>query len=83
MNFGWQSRTTGHRHAKVHGQAGDVSLKLTFQPLDLPISANEAHALTIYTAEPGTGDEDRLKLLANWAATPVESPSTPTNRAGQ
>ncbi|WP_416968708.1 helix-turn-helix transcriptional regulator [Streptomyces sp. 4F14] len=55
-------------------------LELTYQPLDLPISARETHSLTIYTAEPGTPDEDRLKLLASWAATPArqndESPET-------
>ncbi|GAA2925959.1 MULTISPECIES: hypothetical protein [Streptomyces] len=27
------------------------------------------HDLTLYTAEPGTDDEDRLRLLASWAAT--------------
>jgi hypothetical protein len=25
--------------------------------------------MTVYTAEPGTGSEDRLKLLASWGAT--------------
>ncbi|WP_406334193.1 helix-turn-helix domain-containing protein [Streptomyces sp. NBC_00203] len=44
-------------------------LELVYQPLDLPISPREVHSLTIYTAEPGTPDEDRLKLLASWAAT--------------
>lgn len=44
-------------------------LELTYQPLELPITAQETHSLTIYTAEPGTTDEDRLKLLASWAAT--------------
>ncbi|OMI84699.1 hypothetical protein BSZ07_36025 [Streptomyces sp. M1013] len=50
-----------------HPDAGP--LKLVYQPLDLPISPSEVHSLTIYTAEPGTPDEDRLKLLASWAAT--------------
>ncbi|NEA98816.1 helix-turn-helix transcriptional regulator [Streptomyces sp. SID13726] len=51
-----------------HPEAGP--LQLTYQPLDLPVSAHEAHSLTIYTAEPGTPDEDRLKLLASWTAVP-------------
>ncbi|MFE2067637.1 helix-turn-helix transcriptional regulator [Streptomyces sp. NPDC059467] len=44
-------------------------LELTYQPLDLPISTLEVHSLTIYTAQPGTPDADRLQLLASWAAT--------------
>ncbi|QCD60997.1 hypothetical protein CEB94_38580 [Streptomyces hawaiiensis] len=54
-----------------HPQAG--FLELTYQPLDLPVSAHEAHSLTIYTAEPGTAYEDRLQLLASWAATGLEA----------
>ncbi|MFI6039178.1 helix-turn-helix domain-containing protein [Streptomyces sp. NPDC051315] len=50
-----------------HPDAGP--LQLTYQPLDLPMSDHEAHSLTLYTAEPGTTDEDRLQLLASWAAT--------------
>ncbi|AVH59455.1 hypothetical protein C4B68_31065 [Streptomyces dengpaensis] len=46
-------------------------MELTYQTLDLPLSVHEAHSLTIYTAEPGTPDEDRLKLLASWTATHV------------
>ncbi len=56
----------GHKKFQ-HPDAGP--LKLVYQPLDLPISPSEVHSLTIYTAEPGTPDEDRLKLLASWAAT--------------
>jgi transcriptional regulator with XRE-family HTH domain len=57
------------------------SLELTYQPMDLPLSTHEAHSLTIYTAEPGTPDEDRLKLLASWAATPPRHPSPPATHA--
>ncbi|MQY40142.1 hypothetical protein SRB17_81720 [Streptomyces sp. RB17] len=46
-----------------HPDAG--SLELTYQPLDLPLSVREAHAVTVYTAEPGSPDGDRLKLLAS------------------
>ncbi|MEV5302966.1 MmyB family transcriptional regulator [Amycolatopsis methanolica] len=44
-------------------------LDLTFQSLDLPLPGRAVHDLIIYTAEPGTASEDRLKLLASWAAT--------------
>ncbi|WEH18183.1 helix-turn-helix transcriptional regulator [Streptomyces sp. VNUA24] len=54
-----------------HPEVG--SLELTYQPLDLPLSTNESHALTIYTAEPGTPDADRLHLLASWAATDTDA----------
>ncbi|MFJ2094635.1 helix-turn-helix transcriptional regulator [Streptomyces sp. NPDC087901] len=60
-----------------HPDAGP--LELTYQPLDLPISLQEAHSLTIYTAEPGTPDEDRLKLLASLAATRSQETAAPTS----
>ncbi|MFE3033066.1 helix-turn-helix transcriptional regulator [Streptomyces canus] len=49
-------------------------LELTYRSLDLPLSHRAVHDLTFYTAEPGTTNEDRLKLLASWAAT--GSPAT-------
>jgi hypothetical protein len=45
------------------------------------MSAREAHSLTIYTAEPGTPHEDRLKLLASWAATPALHQGAPATHA--
>lgn len=44
-------------------------LELTYQSLDLPTPQRTVHDLTLYTAEPGTPSEDRLKLLASLAAT--------------
>ena len=67
------------RHAGVkrfrHPAVG--LLELTYQSLDLPLSAHAAHALAVYTAEPGTPSEDRFRLLASWSATPspVTEPS--------
>ncbi|WP_255346838.1 hypothetical protein [Amycolatopsis sp. ATCC 39116] len=54
-------------------------LDLTFQSLDLPLPGRAVHDLIIYTAEPGTASEDRLKLLASWAATRSRraEPATP------
>ncbi|MEU5594821.1 helix-turn-helix transcriptional regulator [Streptomyces sp. NPDC020298] len=79
----WAAHTVRIHHGGTkrfhHPDAG--SLQLTYQPLDLPISATQAHALTIYTAEPDTGDEDRLKLLASWVATPAEPQRPPADHA--
>ncbi|WP_329331224.1 helix-turn-helix transcriptional regulator [Streptomyces sp. NBC_00663] len=79
----WAAHSVRIHHGGVkrfhHPVAGP--LELTYQPMDLPISAHEAHSLTLYTAEPGTTDEDRLKLLASWAATPAEHQSRPTAHA--
>ncbi len=45
-------------------------LELAYQSLDLPMSHRAVHDLTLYTAEPGSTSEERLKLLASLAATP-------------
>jgi hypothetical protein len=67
----WAAHNVRIHHGGVkrlqHPDAGP--LELTYQPLDLPMSVHEAHSLTLYTAEPGTPDEDGLKLLASLAAT--------------
>jgi hypothetical protein len=44
-------------------------LDLVYHSLDLAADDDWVLDLTIYTAEPGTPAEDRLKLLASWAAT--------------
>lgn len=68
----WAAHDVRIHHGGVktfnHPDAGP--LELTYQPLDLPLSTQEAHSLTIYTAEPGSPDEDRLKVLSSLAATP-------------
>ncbi|WP_246059441.1 helix-turn-helix transcriptional regulator [Herbidospora galbida] len=45
-----------------HPQVGD--LEVTYQSLDLRVSNQTVYGLTIYTAEPGSISEERLKLLA-------------------
>ncbi|MFE1170701.1 helix-turn-helix transcriptional regulator [Nocardiopsis sp. NPDC058789] len=66
----WASHDVRILHGGVkrlhHPQAGD--LELTFRSLDLPTSPRAVHDLSLYTAEPGTSDEERLRLLASWAA---------------
>ncbi|MEV0218903.1 helix-turn-helix transcriptional regulator [Streptomyces sp. NPDC050704] len=43
-------------------------LELAYRSMDLPLSDRAVYDLTVYTAEPGTSSEDRLKLLASWTA---------------
>ncbi|MEV4143570.1 helix-turn-helix transcriptional regulator [Amycolatopsis sp. NPDC049691] len=57
-------------------------LELTFQSLDLPLPGRAVHNLITYTAEPGTASEDRLKLLASWAATQSQA-AEPTHHSPQ
>ncbi|MFF0465545.1 MmyB family transcriptional regulator [Streptomyces mexicanus] len=82
----WAAHDVRVHHGGVksfdHPDAGP--LELTYQPPDLPLSTSEAHSLTIHTAEPGSPGEDRLKLLADLAATPAPRPqrsaAAPTDR---
>lgn len=55
---------TGKKHFR-HRIVGD--LHLLYEALEL--SADAGLTLTVYNAEPGTGTEDALRLLASWAAT--------------
>ncbi|MBL7257456.1 helix-turn-helix transcriptional regulator [Paractinoplanes lichenicola] len=48
-------------------------LTLAYHSMLLPISVQEAQMTTLCTAEPGSPDEDRLRMLASWSA-----PSSPT-----
>ena len=50
-----------------HPEVG--TLDLVYRTLPLSTSVQDEHILTVYTAEPGSPSEDRLKLLASWAAT--------------
>ncbi|MEU6556423.1 helix-turn-helix transcriptional regulator [Streptomyces sp. NPDC046915] len=55
---------TGLKHVR-HPAVGDLTL--AFDAMQLP--AQPALSLTVLTAEPGSPNEDALKLLASWAAT--------------
>lgn len=50
-------------------------LQVAFNTIPLP--GDQGLSLTVYTPEPGTGTDERLALLASWAATPeaVDRPS--------
>jgi transcriptional regulator with XRE-family HTH domain len=77
----WAAHDVRIRHDGVkrlrHPEVGD--LELTYQSLDLPVSHRAVHDLTLYTAEPGSTSEDRLKLLASLAATRSRA-AEPTDR---
>ncbi|MFP3463396.1 helix-turn-helix transcriptional regulator [Arthrobacter globiformis] len=47
------------------------NLRLNFDAMELP--ATPGLTLTAYSAQPGTPDEDGLRLLASWAATEAHS----------
>jgi transcriptional regulator with XRE-family HTH domain len=66
----WASHDVRIRHAGVkrlqHPEVGQ--LELTYQSVALPISLHSVYDLSLYTAEPGTPHEERLKLLASLSA---------------
>ena len=72
----WAAHDVRIRHDGIkrlnHPEVGD--LELVYQSLDLPTSTRAVHDLTVYTAEPGTASEDRLKLLASWTASHTAAP---------
>ena len=71
----WAAHDVLMRHDGVKQlQHPDVGrLELAFQSLDLPLPGSAERELVVYTAEPGTASEDRLKLLAIWAATECQA----------
>ena len=50
-----------------HPVVGPV--ELTYRTMPLTTSSPGTYTLAVYTAEPGSTSEERLKLLASWAAT--------------
>ena len=62
---------TGVKHLH-HPVVGDLSL--TFEAMEL--AADSGLTLLAYSAEPGSGSEDALRLLGSWAAT-VEQETAP------
>ena len=67
----WAQHDVRLRHEGIkrlrHPEVGD--LEFTYRTLSLPGSGRAVHDVVIYTAEPGTTSEERLKLLASLAAT--------------
>ncbi len=72
----WASHNVRHHGAGTkrfhHPVVGELTL--AYEGLDL--AAEPGLTLTIYTAEPGTASEERLRLLGSWAASqPAEQTS--------
>jgi transcriptional regulator with XRE-family HTH domain len=44
---------------------------VVYHSMDVSADGSRTLVMTVYTAEPGTDSEDRLKLLASWAATHI------------
>lgn len=70
----WSSHDVRTRHEGIkrlqHPVVGFI--ELTYQSAELVNPSHAARSLNLYTAEPGTPHEDRLKLLTSWAATPAD-----------
>lgn len=67
----WASHDVRTRHEGIKRLQHPVvgHLELTYQSAELANPSRAARGLNIYTAEPGTTNEERMKLLASWAAT--------------
>ena len=63
---------TGIKHF-THSVVGDLAL--AFDAMELP--ADPGLTLTAYSAEPGTPAEEKLQLLASWAATIEQQEQAP------
>lgn len=64
----------GGRKQFNHPDVGCVDL--AYLTMDVSAHRDRTLSLTVYSPEPGTDSEDRLKLLASWAATHVKDPET-------
>jgi transcriptional regulator with XRE-family HTH domain len=77
----WASHDILFRHEGTkrlrHPVVGD--LELIYQSLTLPTSPGVVADLSVYTAEPGTTHEERIKLLTSWAATTVPEAAESSN----
>lgn len=58
-----------------HPVVGD--LELSYEAMELP--ANPGWTMFAYTAEPGSASDERLKLLASWAATTTSELAAPAS----
>ncbi|MDH6522630.1 transcriptional regulator with XRE-family HTH domain [Streptomyces sp. SAI-135] len=69
-----------HHHGVKSFHHPDVgTVELVHQHLELPVSTRTGHALTVYTAQPGTPSEEKIRRLANWAAHQTRTPARTTD----
>lgn len=71
-------RLWGAHDVRTHGSGTKrfhhpVVGELTLAYEELAITAERGQVLMVYTAEPGSPSAERLRLLASWAAGPVET----------
>jgi transcriptional regulator with XRE-family HTH domain len=75
----WATHDVRIHHAGTkqfhHPEVGP--LDLVYHSLDLAVDDDWVLDLTIYTAEPETASEERLRLLASWAATHIPAGRAP------
>lgn len=65
-----------HAGAKVFKHPDVGAMDLAYHSMDISAHRDRALVMTVYTAEPGSPAEDRVRLLASWAATHVQAPAT-------
>jgi hypothetical protein len=67
----WAAHNVRAHHGGVktfnHPDVG--AIELAYHTMDVSTRRDRSLVMTTYTAEPGTDSEDRLRLLASWAAT--------------
>ncbi|WP_241965108.1 hypothetical protein [Microbacterium telephonicum] len=72
----WAAHDVRSRHEGIkrlqHPIVGFI--ELTYQSAELADTTRAARNLNLYTAEPGTPHEDRMKVLTSWAATAASTP---------
>jgi len=75
----WAAHDVRSRHEGIkrlqHPVVGFI--ELTYQSTELADPSSAARNLNLYTAEPGTPHEDRLKILTSWAATTPQDQRSP------
>ena len=57
------------------------TLEVVFHSFDVASADQGKLVMTVYTAEPGTPNDDGLKLLASWAATHLHATADPAPSA--
>ncbi|UZX01231.1 helix-turn-helix transcriptional regulator [Arthrobacter sp. CDRTa11] len=79
----WALHDIRFRHEGIkrlrHPVVGD--LELTYQSFSLSSLPRDMHGLSVYTAEPGTTNEERIKVLTSWAATTAVEATTAAEAA--
>lgn len=75
----FRARWAAH-NVRIH-QAGTKTFRhpivgeLTVEYNTLPLPGDPGLSLTVYTATPASADEDKLRVLASWAATQSQAPA--------